>query len=709
MSLSHRQKTESVMELGGLSLLSVTSLKGVGPKVEERLSRLNLHRVSDLLFHLPLRYEDRTKITPIANLAPGQRVLIEGKIKRVSILGRSRAQLVCQLEDGTGYILLRFFRFNAEQKKRFESGDVFVRCFGEIRQGFRGGLEMSHPEYRITEPDSTAFLSSSLTPIYPVTEGLAQTMIRKIITQAVDILQRYKTIVELLPEKVLQQYQLLDLYCALMIVHRPDAQADQQALQEGVHPAIKRLAFEELVAHQVSLQKVRQIISLQSAYALTGQGDLMTRFISSLPFALTAAQTRVDQEIAHDLAKPHPMLRLVQGDVGSGKTVVAALAVLRAVMSGRQAAVMAPTELLCEQHLQNFTHWFAPLGIKVGCLSGGMTSLDKKAVRSDILSGKIQVVIGTHALFQSDVEFQSLVLLVIDEQHRFGVHQRLALQNKGMMENCYPHQLIMTATPIPRTLAMSAYGDLDVSLIDELPPGRLPIKTILVNQDKREEIVERMRAHCLGGQQAYWVCTLVEESEALDCQAAEVVTESLTQVLAGVQVGLVHGRMKSIEKEAVMTSFKAGDIDLLVATTVVEVGVDVPEATLMVIENPERLGLAQLHQLRGRIGRGSQASFCVLMYQSPLSATAMQRLRVMRSTQDGFVLAEHDLEMRGPGEVLGTRQSGLVRLKIADLLRDQAMLADVKAAAAFLVAQYPLRVDVLLTRWVKDAEQWMRA
>ncbi len=692
-----------------LDRVAVTELRGVGPQLAGRLAALGIRCVQDLLFHLPLRYLDRTRITPIGALQPGQDAVIEVEVRLADIVFGRRRSLVVRVQDGSGSTTLRFFHFSAAQQKQLTAG-TRLRVFGEARRG-AAGLEFYHPEYRILDGDAPAPVAETLTPVYPSSEGLQQASWRKLCGQALRQLGPDSLIdhLDALPP-ALRPGGAIRLDAALRYLHLPPPDAPQAALIEGVHPYQRRLAFEELLAQQLSMQKLREQVQRHGAPALTGPNGLIRRFLDQLPFALTAAQQRVAAEVAADLKQPKPMLRLVQGDVGSGKTVVAALAALRAVASGYQVALMAPTELLAEQHRNNFSQWLAPLGIAVGWLSGKVKGKARAAQLAAIADGSAQVVVGTHALFQDDVEFARLGLAIIDEQHRFGVHQRLALQQKGQNRKQYaPHQLIMTATPIPRTLAMSAYADLDTSIIDELPPGRQPVQTLVVGSERRIEIVERIRTSCAQGRQAYWVCTLIEENEQLEAQAAEATWQDLTAALPGLRVGLLHGRMKPADKAATMAAFKAGELQLLVATTVIEVGVDVPNASLMVIENPERLGLAQLHQLRGRVGRGSTESFCVLLYQTPLSRNGRARLQVLRDSNDGFVIAEKDLELRGPGEVLGTRQTGLLTLRIADLQRDADLLPAVREAAALF--QTPARRaarDALIARWLPDRERFAR-
>lgn len=691
----------------GLTQLSVTSLNGVGNKIAEKLARLNIYSVADLLFHLPIRYEDRTRITKIAELKVGNHVLVEGNVRSSVVIRKQKANLICQIGDDTGILQLRFFHFTMKQQQLFNKSGLTLRCFGEIRRNFKSGeLEIIHPEIQIISSSIPAPLSDRLTPIYPTTEGLHQLSLRKLTEQGLELLNQQEALPELFPKEILEQLQMMPLHDALHYVHRPPVNAPQALLISGKHPSQQRLAFEELVAHQVSLQQIRFQVRKHQAPALNHQGKLRKKLLQALPFQLTHAQKRVLQEILEDLKKDYPMLRLVQGDVGSGKTVVSALAMLQAIEQGYQAVLMAPTELLAEQHLKNFQNWFSPLNIEIAWLTGSLQGKNREAILEKIKSGKTQVVIGTHALFQQDVNFNRLALLVIDEQHRFGVHQRLALRDKGKFESQYPHQLIMTATPIPRTLAMTAYADLDCSVIDELPPGRKPITTILISQTRRVEIIERVRANCLKKRQAYWVCTLIEESEALQCQAAEATAKELQTLLPELVVEMVHGRMKSDQRNHVMQQFQKGEIDLLVSTTVIEVGVDIANASLMVIENPERLGLAQLHQLRGRVGRKEQESHCVLLYKMPLSRLAKERLMTMRSSQDGFEIARKDLEIRGPGEVLGTKQSGLLELKIADIVRDQSLLSSVQEVGKVMIKKYPERIILLLERWINERKKY---
>jgi len=684
--------------------LPATTLKGVGPQAANKLARLGLCTVQDLLFHLPFRYQDRTRVVPIGTLRPGDQAVVEGEVQLTEIKFGKRRMLLTRISDGSGSLTLRFFHFNAAQQANLARG-TRLRCYGEVRTG-AVTLEMIHPEYRRIDHDTPVAVEEHLTPIYPASEGIHQQSLRQPIGRALDrLLEDESLLNDWLPLRLRESLHMPSLRDALLYLHRPPPDAPQDLLGEGVHPAQRRLAFEELLAHHLSLQRLRQRREQQCAPQMKGDGSLTQPLLSSLPFTLTAAQRRVADEIAGDMKKHHPMQRLVQGDVGSGKTIVAALAVLRAVESGYQAAVMAPTELLAEQHYRNFSQWLSPLGVSVAWLSGRVKGKIRKAMLEAIGDGTARVAIGTHALFQEEVSFAHLGLVIIDEQHRFGVHQRLALRDKGERDGRYPHQLIMTATPIPRTLHMTAYADLDVSIIDELPPGRTPVETVAMTESKRDQVVEHVHHACRQGRQAYWVCTLIEESEALQCQAAEDTETQLREALPDLRIGLVHGRMKADEKEQVMQQFKNHELDLLVATTVIEVGVDVPNASLMIIENAERLGLAQLHQLRGRVGRGAAKSSCVLLYKPPLSETARKRLQVMRETNDGFVIARTDLELRGPGEMLGTRQSGAWQLRIADLLRDEDLLPQVEEAAHDLLKHSPESVPPLIERWLREKER----
>ena len=684
--------------MASLDDIPVTELKGVGNSLAEKLARLGIASLQDLLFHLPHRYEDRTRIIPMGSLRIGDVAVVEGEVMKADLVMGRRRSLQVTLKDNSGFLVMRFFHFNAAQKNQLAEG-ARVRCFGEVRPG-RAGYEFYHPEYQVNPPPMSAGEQATLTPVYPLTEGIQQPRVRGLCQQALGYLQRHP-IHDWLPVELLAGYQLPGISEAVQLVHSPPANAPVHLLMEGRHPAQQRLVMEELLAHQLSMLQVRAQIQARRALPLLPAGNLAERFLEELPFSLTGAQRHVVSDIRQDLSQPLPMLRLVQGDVGSGKTVVAAMAAIQAIGAGAQVALMAPTEILAEQHYQNFCSWLEPLGTQLAWLSGKVKGKARKEALEAIQTGAASVVIGTHALFQDDVVFHRLALVIVDEQHRFGVHQRLALREKGVGGALAPHQLIMTATPIPRTLAMSAYADLDTSVIDELPPGRKPIETIVIPDGRREDVIERVRSACTEGRQAFWVCTLIEESEVLQCQAAEVTARELSERLSGLKTGLVHGRLKSADKAAVMERFKQGELDLLVATTVIEVGVDVPNASLIIIENPERLGLAQLHQLRGRVGRGEQASFCVLMYHPPLSANGKARLQALRDSQDGFVIAEKDLEIRGPGEVLGTRQTGMMQFRLADFERDKGWIEPVREMAPGLM-QHPRLVQALIRRWLGE-------
>ncbi len=685
----------------------LTTLKGVGASVAEKLAARGLLTLQDLWLHLPRQYEDRTVVAPIRGLQAGEAVQVEGVVEAVERGFRYRPMLKVAIgDDSQATLLLRFFHFRSQQVNQFRIG-ARVRAYGTPRAG-QHGLEIVHPSYRVLEDDAAEALGESLDPVYPAVEGIGPVSLRRLIAQALDKLPD-EVALELLPEGVASNLQLPSLRDALLTVHRPPRDADVAALLAGTHPAQRRLAIEELLAHQLSLRRQRIALQRHAAPVLDGEGALVARLQAALPFALTGAQQRVFAQIRTDLAQPQPMLRLVQGDVGSGKTVVAALAAMLAVEQGRQAALMAPTELLGEQHFNNLRSWLEPLGLQVAWLAGKVGGKARQRVLDAVASGDAQVVVGTHALMQEGVAFHDLALAIVDEQHRFGVHQRLALRDKGSATDVVPHQLVMTATPIPRTLAMTAYADLDVSAIDELPPGRTPVQTVVLSAERRPELIERIRAACAEGRQAYWVCTIIDESDEVVAQAAQTTFEALSAALPELRIGFVHGRMKPAQKQSAMQAFKSAELDLLVATTVIEVGVDVPNASLMIVENAERLGLAQLHQLRGRVGRGSAASSCVLLYQPPLSAMARQRLETMRATSDGFVIAEKDLELRGPGELLGTRQTGLATFRLADLSRDAALLPQVRQLAEQLMAESPALADRIIARWVGGAARYAGA
>ena len=688
-----------------LDAIPLTALAGVGAAVAAKLAKININNVQDLLFHLPSRYEDRTRITPLNDIRPDSYATIEGVVQTSEVAFGKRPILNVTLSDGSSKISLRFFNFNAGMKNSLQSG-TRVKAFGEIKRG-RFMAEIHHPQYQIIRNDQPLLLEENLTPIYPTTEGLRQTALRNLTDQALKLL--YSTPVnELLP----LQYNphKISLKEALSFLHRPPPNISFEQLEQGNHPAQLRLIYEELLAHNLAMQKSRVETKRLNAEVLTEDQTLRQRFLAQLPFQPTHAQQRVVQEITQDLSKNEPMMRLVQGDVGSGKTLVAALAALIAIGNNKQVALMAPTEILAEQHAQNFRNWFEPLGIEVGWLAGKVKGKVRQTALEKIKCGQVKMIVGTHALFQDEVEFQDLSLVIIDEQHRFGVHQRLLLREKGLKNNYYPHQLIMTATPIPRTLAMTVYADLDTSIIDELPPGRTPIQTIVVSEERRDEIVQRVNNACDNEKrQAYWVCTLIEESEVLEAQAAEAIMQDLQRALPKLAIGLVHGRMKPQEKQAIMQRFKDGELSLLVATTVIEVGVDVPNASLMIIENAERLGLSQLHQLRGRVGRGSIDSYCVLLYKPPLGKVSRQRLQVLRDSQDGFVIAEKDLQIRGPGEVLGTKQTGIAEFKIASLIRDRKMIPLVQHNARQIIEHFPDCVDGLIKRWLDQRTMYSNA
>lgn len=688
-----------------LAKIPLSALKGVGPKLQEKLAKLGLQNVQDVLLHLPLRYEDRSRVYPIAALLPGTSATVVAEVVSADVVYGKRRMLRCKVRDRSGQLNLVFFQFSAAQLKQFSPG-TRLQLFGEVRRGLQGP-DMIHPEYKLLQGDAELLLDDTLTPVYPATEGLQQATLRKLAEQALTFLNP-QALQELLPDHMQAGgYSLVD---AIRTLHRPPLDAPVQQLLDGVHPAQLRLAAEELLAHQLSLLKLRSLKQAQAARPLAVNSALQQQFLAQLPFAPTAAQQRVVAEIQADLAQPVPMMRLLQGDVGAGKTLVAALAALTAIGQGFQVALMAPTEILAEQHALTFQQWFAPLGIAVGWLVGKQKAQQRQQQLAALQSGAVQLVVGTHALFQAEVQYQRLALVIIDEQHRFGVHQRLELRQKGVDQGFQPHQLIMTATPIPRTLAMAAYADLATSVIDQLPPGRTPVTTVAIPDTRREQVIARVQQVCTEQQrQAYWVCTLIEESEVLQCQAAEDTAQLLAEQLPNLRIGLVHGRLKSAEKEAVMHAFKAHELDLLVATTVIEVGVDVPNASLMIIENPERLGLAQLHQLRGRVGRGAVASHCVLLYHAPLSKNATERLAVLRDSNDGFVIAQRDLELRGPGELLGQKQTGLAEMRVANLLKHADLLPIVQQQAQQLWQRAPQTAEALIARWLPRRDHYAQA
>ena len=686
---------------------SVAKLSGVGAQTLSRLEKLGIRVIRDLIFHLPLRYEDRTRIHPIGRLVAGMTVLICGRVEFIDILPRGRKSLICRISDETGFITLKFFHFSANQHNVLRPGTL-ISCFAEVRHGF-GGLEMIHPDYQVITNSDTEVTQTCLTPVYPLTEGLSQAILRKVVKQALSFWSdEPELLIDWIPSSTLKKYAYPSLAEAIKTLHAPDDLVSISALQSGNIPALKRLAFEELLAHHLSLRINRdKIKAWQSPVFNPDSGkEIVEQFLSNLPFKLTGAQQRVIAEIETDCKLEHPMMRLIQGDVGSGKTIVSAYAALLALVAGYQVAVMAPTELLAEQHNRSFNAWFEGFQTKVVFLTGQLKGNARKAVLQDMADGSAGIVVGTHALFQESVNFHRLGLVIIDEQHRFGVHQRMALREKGQQGKTRPHQLVMTATPIPRTLAMLQYSDLDISIIDELPPGRKPIVTSVIPAERRSAVIERISSWVAKKRQVYWVCTLIEESEVLQCEAAEKTAEFLTNALPKIRIALIHGRMKSKDKDIVMQAFKNHQIDLLVATTVIEVGVDVPNAGLMVIENPERLGLSQLHQLRGRVGRGDDDSYCLLLYQSPLSDTAKQRLGILRDSNDGFLIAEKDLELRGPGEVMGTRQTGVVRFKVADLARDADLLDNIQQAGEQIFIHSPQAIQPLCDRWLGGSSDY---
>lgn len=678
-------------------MAAVHQLQGVGNAAATLLEKLNLFTTDDLLFHLPRDYEDRSTIIPMNQLTVGRSYLLEGIVKGVDFPPGKRKSMAVLLDDDCGKVTLRFYHIYKGITDRCKVG-ARLRVFGEVRVGARG-LEMYHPELQVIT-EHTPLPQTQLTAIYPATEGLTQPKLREYIKQALAL--HSDDLPELLPAQFSNGY---DLKQALEYIHHPPVDANMLQLAQGSHPAQQRLIFEELVAHQISLLTRRAFIQQIEAPAFSPSKRYAKQLLAGLPFEMTGAQKRVSREVAYDMKGNKPMLRLVQGDVGAGKTLVAGVAACHALEEGWQVALMAPTEILAEQHYLNFKKWFEPLGLTVSWLSGKQKGKARTAAEQSIKDGSANLVVGTHALFQENVEFAKLGLVIIDEQHRFGVDQRLALRNKGL-DGMSPHQLVMTATPIPRTLAMSAYGDLDTSVIDELPPGRTPIQTVTIPLDRREEVLQRIATNCAEGKQAYWVCTLVEQSEMLDAQAAEATFAEIKERFPEINIGLVHGKMKPDEKQAVMQQFKNNELQLLIATTVIEVGVDVPNASLMVIENAERLGLSQLHQLRGRVGRGAKASFCVLLYKHPLSQNGQERLRIMRETNDGFIIAEKDLELRGPGELLGTKQTGDMGFRVAKLERDDHLLNQAHYVAQQMLKDYPKQADALLKRWLPEAPRY---
>ncbi|MBJ9986236.1 ATP-dependent DNA helicase RecG [Acinetobacter sp. S40] len=678
-------------------MTSIQQLQGVGNAAAALLEKLNIFTTDDLLFHLPRDYEDRSTVIPMNQLMVGRSYLLEGEVKSIDFPPGKRKSMAALIQDDYGKVTLRFYHIYKNLTDKLKAGHR-LRIFGEVRVGARG-LELYHPEIQLVT-EHTALPKTQLTAIYPSTEGLTQPKLREYVKQA---LKQYSDhLPELLPEQYTNGYALKQ---ALHYIHEPPVDANMQQLAQGSHPAQQRLIFEELVAHQVSLLTRRAYIRQIASPSFSPSKTLAKALLAELPFEMTQAQKRVSKEIIADLKQPKPMLRLVQGDVGAGKTLVAAVAACHTLEAHWQVALMAPTEILAEQHYLNFKSWFEPLGIQVAWLSGKQKGKARTQAEHSIKSGQAQLVVGTHALFQDNIEFAKLGLVIIDEQHRFGVDQRLALRNKGN-DQLTPHQLVMTATPIPRTLAMSAYGDLDTSIIDELPPGRTPIQTVTIPLDRREQVLNRIASNCGEGKQAYWVCTLVEQSETLDAQAAEATYQEMKERFPELNIGLVHGKMKADEKQSVMQAFKANQLQLLIATTVIEVGVDVPNASIMVIENAERLGLSQLHQLRGRVGRGATASFCALLYKTPLSQNGHERLSILRESNDGFVIAEKDLEIRGPGELLGTKQTGDMGFRVARLERDDHLLTQAHYVAEQVLKNYPKQADALLKRWLPEAPRY---
>ncbi len=681
---------------------ALQSLAGVGPQIAGKLEKMGISRPNDLLFHLPLRYQDKTRITPVSCLQAGNESVVFGQIDTVDIKFGGRRSLLVQVSDSSASFLLRFFHFSRNQQTGFRKGS-WIQCYGEARRGFQC-MEMVHPEYKIFNQPGQPSLEETLTPVYPTTEGLSQKKIRTLVSLS---LEKYRQQApDIIPPELQIEFGLMSLTKALQTVHNPPPDSDSDALKDGIHPACQRLALEELLAHQLAFHRLRQKRQRENAPQITGTGKSWISLKDQLDFELTNAQIRVIKEIQNDMTRNYPVMRLVQGDVGSGKTIVAAAAALQTIDSGYQVALMAPTELLAEQHRKTFHQWFDPLNIEIEWLTGKLTAASRRDTLSRIACGEVKMIIGTHALFQETVEFNKLGLMIIDEQHRFGVDQRLALRGKGTFKDGVPHQLVMSATPIPRSLAMIMYADLDISSIDELPSGRKPVTTVVLPDTRRHEVADRIRTNCQNGLQAYWVCPLIEESDKLQIQTATETCATLKVLLPELSIELIHGRLKAKEKESIMHRFDQALIDLLVATTVIEVGVDVPNANLMIIENAERLGLAQLHQLRGRVGRSADQASCVLMYQAPLGVLAKERLSILRSTNDGFEIARKDLSLRGPGELLGTRQTGVQQMRIANITRDKAMIPKIEHISRKLREQHPHRVHPLISRWIRNSEQY---
>ena len=673
----------------------IISISGLGQKTSDRLNQLGIHTLEHLLFHLPSRYQDKTTITSLSSASVEDEILIEVTIDRIEVIPARQRQLLCYLSDNQNQrVLLRFFHFTQYQKQALIRGET-IQCFGEIKIG-RQGLEMHHPEYRIISQDQKPLLESTLTPVYPLCAGVSQNKMKQWVNNALDVLKA--SVIDDYFEKITQS-TMPSLKDSLFLLHHPNKNEDLSKIEAFTHISQQRLIIEELAAHQLSLLKIKEARKSKESKTFSIKNALSNKLLSSLEFDLTSAQSRCISQINEDLSTSEPMHRLLQGDVGSGKTIVAVFALLQAAENNFQTAVMAPTEILARQHLQNFSNYLTPLGIQIAFLSGSQNTQERKDNLSLIENGKAKVIIGTHALFQENVYFEDLALVIIDEQHKFGVHQRLSLSKKAILT---PHQLVMTATPIPRSLTMSAYADLDTSIIDELPPGRQTIETVALSNARRDELITKIKQISKEGRQIYWVCTLIEESEALRAESAEKTFTYLTDNLRDLKVVMIHGRLTKSEKEIIMSDFSKGKTNLLVATTVIEVGVNVPNASLMIVENAERLGLAQLHQLRGRVGRGSEKSACVLLYQSPLSQTAKERLDILRQSNDGFLIAQKDLELRGPGEILGTQQTGIASMKIADIVRDSYLLKQVGYYSSKMLEAEHTSQNALMTRWIDE-------
>ena len=673
----------------------IISISGLGQKTSDRLNQLGIHTLEHLLFHLPSRYQDKTTITPLSSASVEDEILIEVSIDRIEVIPSRQRQLLCYLSDNQNQrVLLRFFHFTQYQKQALVRGET-IQCFGEIKIG-RQGLEMHHPEYRIISQDQKPLLESTLTPVYPLCAGVSQNKMKQWVNNALDVLKA--SVIDDYFEKITQS-AMPSLKDSLFLLHHPNKDEDLSKIEAFKHISQQRLIIEELAAHQLSLLKIKEARKSKESKTFSIKSTLSNKLISSLEFDLTSAQSRCISQINEDLSTSEPMHRLLQGDVGSGKTIVAVFALIQAAENNFQTAVMAPTEILARQHLQNFSNYLSPLGIQIAFLSGSQNTQERKENLSLIENGQAKVIIGTHALFQENVYFEDLALVIIDEQHKFGVHQRLSLSKKASLT---PHQLVMTATPIPRSLTMSAYADLDTSVIDELPPGRQTIETVALSNARRDELITKIKQISKEGRQIYWVCTLIEESEVLRAESAEKTFTYLTDNLKDLKVVMIHGRLTKSEKEIIMSDFSTGKTNLLVATTVIEVGVNVPNASLMIVENAERLGLAQLHQLRGRVGRGSEKSACVLLYQSPLSQTAKERLDILRQSNDGFLIAQKDLELRGPGEILGTQQTGIASMKIANIVRDAYLLKQVGYYSSKMLEAELNSQNALMTRWIDE-------